>query len=66
MADITKCTSSKCPIRASCYRVKAENGVMQSWTNFEFVCNENNNYSAYIGENDKNINKMSNIIKVNF
>ena len=66
MADITKCTSNKCPMRASCYRIKAKEGFMQSWANFESICNENNGYSVYIGENNKNINKKSKIIKANF
>ena len=57
MADITMCSTNNCPMRASCYRVKAKDDVYQSWANFEYTCNENNGYPDYIAskikENDK-------------
>ena len=60
MEDITKCSSNNCPIRASCYRVKANNSTNQSWINFEYTCNEYNGYPNYIASEKKQNN---NIIK---
>lgn len=48
MADITMCSTNNCPMRASCYRVKAKDDVYQSWANFEYTCNENNGYPDYV------------------
>ena len=49
MADITKCTSELCPQRDSCYRKRAvENEYHQSWSNFEYTCNENSGFQDYI------------------
>ena len=36
MADITKCNNRDCPLRYSCYRFNAPDGVWQSYNNFEF------------------------------
>ena len=60
MADITMCSSINCPVRGTCYRTKAES-EMQSWYNFEYVCNENNGFADYIPMTPK---KNENIIKV--
>lgn len=63
MADITMCASKNCPIRATCYRTRAKESINQSWSNFEFVCYENNGFPDYIAlESEKN----SKIIKSNF
>ena len=62
IADITMCSSNNCPIRASCYRTKANSDKWQNWCNFEYTCNENNGFSDYIPINPK---KNDNIIKAN-
>lgn len=48
MADITMRTSENCPIRDSCYRMQAEPSQFQSWSNFEYTCNENSGFDDYI------------------
>lgn len=48
MADITMCSSNNCPIRASCYRSKANVEKIQSWANFEYTCNENSGFEDFI------------------
>lgn len=52
MADITKCSQNGCPMADTCYRVKAEdNPFWQSWTNYEYTCNEGDGFSMYIKNN---------------
>ena len=34
MADISKCSNSKCPRRYGCYRVTAKDGIWQSYSYF--------------------------------
>jgi hypothetical protein len=54
MADITKCTSMNCPYRNSCYRALAvENNNYQSWTNFEYTCNEVSGFENFIPMDDR-------------
>ena len=48
MADITICTSISCPIRKKCYRHEANPNVLQSYSNFEYGCNENTGFSDFI------------------
>ena len=48
IADITMCTSENCPYRDECYRVRAKPGKYQSWSNFEYVCNENSGFDDFI------------------
>ena len=48
MADITMCVCDKCPMRENCYRIQAEPDELQSWSNFEYTCNENNGFAYYI------------------
>ena len=48
IADITMCTSENCPYRDECYRVRAKPGKYQSWSNFEYVCNENSGFEDFI------------------
>ena len=48
MADLTMCASENCPMKNSCYRVQAKPSVHQSWSNFEYVCNEDNGFCEYI------------------
>ena len=52
MPDITMCTSSKCPERKNCYRSTAKPGELQSWSNFEYTCNEDNGFTDFI-KNEK-------------
>ena len=44
MADITMCTSGNCTVRDSCYRAQAKPDQFQSWSNFEYTCNENSGF----------------------
>ena len=48
MADITMCASEHCSLRDSCYRVQAIANDYQSWSNFEYTCNENTGFEDYI------------------
>ena len=34
MADITKCTSTACPIKDECYRYTAPAAIVQPWADF--------------------------------
>lgn len=53
MPDITMCSSKECPMRGSCYRIRAKPDKLQSWTNFEYFCNENSGFNEYIKWNNK-------------
>lgn len=48
MADITMCSTNNCPIKNDCYRARATASEHQSWSNFEYTCNENNGYPDFI------------------
>ena len=48
IADITMCTSENCPYRDECYRVRAKPSIFQSWSNFEYTCNENSGFEDFI------------------
>ena len=48
IADITMCTSESCPCRDECYRVRAKSGKYQSWSNFEYTCNENSGFEDFM------------------
>ena len=48
IADITMCTSGSCPYRDECYRVRAKPSEYQSWSNFEYTCNENSGFDDFI------------------
>ena len=54
MADITMYTSENCPVRDSCYRVQANPSDLQSWSDFEYTCNEDNGFAYYIKTINKN------------
>ena len=54
MADITMCTSENCTVRDSCYRAQAEPSDIQSWSDFEYTCNENSGLCDYIKMNNQN------------
>lgn len=47
IADITMCTSVNCPERDGCYRAQTKPSVMQSWSNFEYTCNENSGFEDF-------------------
>ena len=48
MADITICTSTECPQRETCYRAQATPDTQwQSYSNFEYVCNEDTCFQDY-------------------
>ena len=52
IADITMCTSEKCPYKEKCYRTKAKPSNFQSWSNFEYTCNENSGFKDFIKYDD--------------
>ena len=46
--DITMCTSKNCPYKEKCYRVIEKPGQYQSWSNFEYTCNEDSGFEDFI------------------
>ena len=48
MADITMCSSRNCPMKDKCYRTTATPSKSQSWSNFEYFCNENSGFHEFI------------------
>ena len=48
MSDITMCASQNCPEWDKCYRAQAKPDKYQSWSNFEYVCNESSGFQDYI------------------
>ena len=49
MSDITMCSSEHCPMKDKCYRVSAKpNKFAQSWSNFEYTCNDNSGYEDFM------------------
>lgn len=50
--DITMCSSETCSERERCYRVMAKPSEYQSWSNFEYTCNENSGFEDFIKYDD--------------
>lgn len=48
MPDISMCSSDNCPMKDKCYRSTATASKYQSWSNFEYTCNENSGYADFI------------------
>lgn len=49
MADITMCSALCCPKYEECYRAQASvNNEYQSWSNFEYTCNELSGFDDFI------------------
>lgn len=48
IADITMCSSEYCPYKNKCYRAQAKPSDYQSWSNYEYMCNEDNGFEAFI------------------
>lgn len=48
MPDISMCSSEHCPIKDKCYRSTATASKYQSWSNFEYTCNENSGYEDFM------------------
>ena len=46
--DITMCSSETCSERERCYRAMAKPSEYQSWSNFEYTCNENSGFDDFI------------------
>lgn len=46
--DLTMCSSENCPMKDTCYRVQGTPSTYQSWSNFEYSCNENSGFCDYI------------------
>lgn len=53
MPDISMCTSENCQMKDSCYRVQAKPSTYQSWSNFEYSCNEESGFCDYIKVNNE-------------
>ena len=54
MPDITMCASKDCPERNNCYRaIVKPNKYAQSYTNFEYTCNEDSGFNEFIKMNLK-------------
>ena len=51
MADITICASENCPEREECYKAQAKPSKLQSWSNFEYTCNEESGFCDFIKMN---------------
>lgn len=44
-------SSEHCPMKDKCYRVSAKpNKFAQSWSNFEYTCNDNSGFNKYISQ----------------
>lgn len=52
IAEITMCTSENCPYKDKCYRTQAKPNSFQSWSNFEYTCNENSGFEDFIKYDD--------------
>ena len=50
--DITMCVSEACTERERCYRAMAKSSEYQSWSNFEYTCNENSGFEDFIKYDD--------------
>lgn len=61
MPDITMCSSCNCPEKNNCYRSTAEPDTLQSWSNFEYVCNEENGFSYFMVNNLRKGGMKSNV-----
>lgn len=48
MPDLTLCSSNECPVKDTCYRAQATPDKLQSYSNFEYTCNEDNGFVYYI------------------
>lgn len=48
MADITMCSSETCPMKNKCYGATARASDWQSWSNFEYNCNEDSGFEDFI------------------
>ena len=48
MPDITMCTSETCDMKEFYYRVIAKPDKLQSYSNFEYTCNEDNGFEYFM------------------
>ena len=48
MPNITMCSSLNCQMKNQCYRSTARPDADQSWSNFEYSCNEDSGFDRYI------------------
>ena len=48
MPDISMCSSEHCHMKDKCYRSTATASKYQSWSNFEYTCNENSGYEDFM------------------
>ena len=46
--DITMCTSENCTEKDRCYRAQAKPSEYQSWSNFEYSCNEDSGFCEFM------------------
>ena len=58
MLDMTMCSSENCPERNRCYRSRATPDRLQSYSNYEYTCNENSGFESFLNiESDNNIKR---------
>jgi hypothetical protein len=50
--DFTMCSSLHCPKYYECYRTQARVSEYQSWSNFEYTCNEISGFEDFIPMDD--------------
>lgn len=55
MPDISMCSSDNCPMKDKCYRSTATASKYQSWSNFEYTCNENSGLNEWKKERRINL-----------
>lgn len=53
MPDITMCVSNNCPYKDKCYRSQAKPSNYQSYSNFEYTCNEDSGFDDFISIDNK-------------
>lgn len=48
IAELTMCSSTSCPYSNDCYRAKGISNEHQSWSDFEYTCNENSGFENFV------------------
>lgn len=48
MTDITMCSSENCPMKNKCYRYESKPNKIQSYSNYEYTCNEESGFDEFI------------------
>lgn len=66
MPDISMCSSDNCPMKDKCYRSTATASKYQSYSNFEYTCNENSGYTDFMLDKRMEKRKENKIHESNF